>query len=82
MTEKIQPAPTHDEIRRLLGPIDDAKLAAIEATGATMAQLEQVVAWACGESDVMAAERLPLSGVVAQVYEILTVDEPDDEERA
>lgn len=74
----------HDEVARILGALhdagDDAKVAAIQATGATSDQLEQAVAWACGESDVMGEERRPLSGVVARLYDILTADRLDDDE--
>ena len=73
---------THDRIIRIAGEISDAKIAAIEATGATLEDLEEAVAWASGESDVMGDERLPLSGLASVVYEILTADEAyDDDER-
>jgi len=63
------------EILDIAGAIDDAKVAAIERSGATTEQLEEAVAWASGLSGVMSKERHPLSGVVAQLYEILTADE-------
>ena len=73
----------HDEIARILGalhdPAADIKVAVIQATGATRDELEQAVAWARGESDVMGEERIPLSGVVARLHEILTADQFDDE---
>ncbi len=56
-------------------------MAAIEASAATREQLEEAVAWVSGESDVMGHERLPLSGVVEQLYEILTADEEYGDER-
>ena len=74
---------SHDEIARILGalhdPAADVKVAEIQATGATRDELEQAVAWALGESDVMGEGRIPLSGVVARLHEILTVDQFDDE---
>ena len=77
---------SHDEIARILGglhdPALDVKIAAIQATGATSDELEEAVAWAQGESDVMGKERIPLSGVVAKLHEILTADQVDDDERA
>ena len=67
---------THDLIVEIAGETSDAKLAAIIGTGATVEDLEEAVAWASGESDVMGDERLPLSGLASAVYDILTADEP------
>jgi len=69
------------EILEIAGNIEDAKVAAIERSGATTEQLEEAVAWASGLSGVMSKERHPLSGVVAELYEILTVDEDYRDER-
>jgi hypothetical protein len=73
----------HDEIRRIAGDVGDARIAAIMATGASTEELEEAVAWAAGESDVMGEARLPLSGVVARLYDILVQDEDvwGDEDR-
>ena len=69
------------EILSIAGNIDDAKVAAIEASGATAEQLEEAVAWAAGLSGVMSKERRPLAGVVARLHEILTADEDFGDER-
>ena len=69
------------EILDIAGNIEDANVAAIERSGATVEQLEEAVAWASGLSGVMSKERHPLSGVVADLYEILTADEEFGEER-
>ena len=63
------------DILDIAGNIEDAKVAAIERSGATVEQLEEAVAWASGLSGVMSKERHPRSGVVAEVYEVLTADE-------
>ncbi len=76
-----KPSLTHDEILGVAGDIGDAKAAAIEATGATREELEEAVAWAVGESDVMGDMRLPLAGRTAALYDILTADEDYGEER-
>ena len=72
---------THDMVVGLVGEIGNAKIAAILAAGPTLEDLEEAVAWAAGESDVMGEERLPLSGVAGQVYDILTADEELNDER-
>lgn len=70
------------EIREMVGDVEAAKLEAILATGATPGQIEEAMAWAAGESDVMGAElERPLSGPVAAVYEILASELPPLEDR-
>jgi hypothetical protein len=65
------------EIRELVGDLEAAKLEAILATGATAGQIEEAMAWAAGESDVMGADLArPLAGPVAVVYEILVSELP------
>lgn len=66
---------TAADIVEILGPLTDARMTAILATGATVSQIEQAAAWAAGESDVMGQLRRPASGPVAEVYEILTADD-------
>jgi len=68
------------DVLRLLGEMDAAKLAAIEQTGATLRDLEEVAAWLAGQDDVMGELERPLSGVAGAVYEILTADEATDDE--
>ena len=45
---------TRERVVRVLGRIDDVKVAEIIASGASLKELEQAAAWALGESDVMA----------------------------
>jgi hypothetical protein len=70
------------EIRDMVGDIEATKLEAILATGATPGQIEEAMAWAAGESDVMGGElERPLAGPVAVVYEILASELPPLEDR-
>lgn len=70
------------EIHELVGELEAAKLEAILATGATAGQIEEAMAWAAGESDVMGGElERPLAGPVAAVYEILASELPPLEDR-
>ncbi len=73
---------TLQEIIALLGNIEAAKAEAILTTGATLPEIEQALAWADGESDVMGEMERPLSGRIASVYEILRAEEPEDERRS
>lgn len=70
----------HDELRRLCGDVPEWKLAALVDTGASREEIEAALVWAEGQSDVMGEERVPMSGQVARVYEILMADEESWEE--
>ena len=78
--QSLKPRLTHEEIASAVPDISDAQAAAIMATAATRQQLEEAVAWATGESDVMGELRHRLDGTVALVYDILVAGEPEDEE--
>lgn len=72
---------THDQIVSLTGPIEDARIAAIESCGATLEELEEAVAWARGQDDVMGRSGHPFAGRVAELYDILTIGEDYGDER-
>jgi hypothetical protein len=79
--EHKPPSLTPQDVRDIAGDLDDAKVAAILATGASAEQLEEDMAWASGESDVMGDVERPLSGVVARLYDILMTGEEFPEDR-
>ncbi len=70
-----------EEIRRIAGDISDARVLAILDLEVSRDELEQAVAWAEGQSDVLGELELPLSGVVSEVHEILTAGEEWEEDR-
>jgi len=61
--------------------LEPVRLAEIEKLQATIEEIEEAVAYATGEDDIMGEERIPLIGRTAEVYEIITADETPDEER-
>ncbi len=73
--------PSYDELVRLVGELEPVRLAEIEKLQATVEEIEEAVAFATGEDDIMGEARLPLIGRAAQVYEIITSDEAMEEER-
>ena len=75
MTPDPKSSLTLEDVRHLCGDIPDWKVAAIEKSGANAEELELALAWAYGESDVTGEARLPLTGLAAQLYEILIGDE-------
>jgi hypothetical protein len=71
---------TREDVISVAGEMADARIAAIIATGATLAELEEAVAFAAGENDVMGDMRRPAAGRVADVYDILTIEEAFEDE--
>jgi hypothetical protein len=64
--------PTYDEIKRLFGDLDDHTVAEIEDSGATMAELEEVVAYLAQETDVMGDLHRSLSGPALVVHTLVS----------
>jgi hypothetical protein len=81
VSEHKPPSLTPQDVRDIAGDLDDAQIAAILATGANAEQLEEAMAWASGESDVMGDLEGPLAGVVARLYDILMTGEAFPEDR-
>jgi len=73
---------TREDVIHVAGELDDMKLSRILAIGASMAELEQALAWSQGETDVMGEARKRLTGRVAELYEILAAEEEFEEEPA
>ena len=70
-----------DFIVHLFGDIEGHKIVDIQATRANREELEEVAMWLAKQSAVMGELRKPLSGVAAEVYEILTGDDEFPEDR-
>ena len=66
--------PTLDEIISLVGDLDDAVIAAIFATGASYAEIEQAARWAGTEMEESKPNAHGLSAIAEQVYDILVAD--------
>jgi len=62
---------TAENIKGVVGRLDDVTIAEIAATGATLSELEEAAALAAGESDVMGDLRRRATPRVAAVYDIL-----------
>jgi hypothetical protein len=73
-------AATAEEIVKIVGPLDDAVLMRIIETGATAAEVLEAFTWTTADDQIgTELERGP-RGVVAQVYEILKLEEPEPDE--
>jgi len=71
---------TRQDIIDVVGRIDDDRIAAIIASGATVPELVEAYGWAAEESDALVDADKTLHGTVAVVYEILTAGEEEGEE--
>lgn len=65
---------TRDDIIHFFGEVNDHRVVEILGTGANLEELGEAASWLANESDVMGEARLPLTGRVGQVYEILVRD--------
>jgi hypothetical protein len=67
------------DVTRILGDLDDAQVAEILGLHPTVSEVEQAALWAEGEGDVLARKGHTLSGIVAEIVDIVIADEEDEE---
>jgi hypothetical protein len=83
MSKPTSGQPTHsqtatgEDLHQILGDMDDSTAVAILALHPTVAQLEEARVWLSGAGDVLGKEHRPLDGVVAQIFDMLTVEEEE-----
>ncbi|MEJ5902432.1 hypothetical protein [Ochrobactrum teleogrylli] len=68
------------EITAILGPTDEALAAAINATGASSAELAQAWAWINADEALVNDGRSLPSGIIADLIDILEAANVSDEE--
>jgi hypothetical protein len=68
---------TGDDLRQILGEMDQQTAVAILALQPSIAQVEEARIWLDGGGDVLGKEQRPLDGVVAQIFDMLTVEEEE-----
>jgi hypothetical protein len=73
-------SPTHSEILRLFGTIDDHKAEEIIELNPSPDELAVTAAYVAGMNDVMGKEHHPLTGNAARIYEIVTREEASGED--
>lgn len=79
---KTFPVTSAEEIRHIAGPLNDEAVAAILRVRPSFEELETATQYVLGEGDRADRAGHPLAGRVAQLYEILSAEDADDEERA
>ena len=60
-----------------LGDVDDSTAVAVLALYPSVAQLEEARVWLNGGGDVLGKEHRPLDGVVAEIFDMLRVEEDE-----
>ncbi len=68
---------TYDDVRSILGSLDETTLQPILALRPTVADVEEASIWLGGDADVFGASE-PLSAIASQIVTILTADEDEE----
>jgi hypothetical protein len=79
---KDAPVLSAEEIRHVAGPLNDEAVAAILRIGPSLEEIESAARYALGDGDLVDRAGHPLAGRVAQLYEILSAEGADEDERA
>ena len=70
-----------EDIRAILGALNESDLLEIGHLQPTIRDLEEAATWLSGDRDIFGAGK-PLSGVVAEIVDVLTSDDEDEAQRA
>ncbi len=81
MSDSATPPLHHDDIIAITGPLDDARVAAIIATGADAEQVMEAFTWLTSDEPLGPDPEHRLGGTVAKVYEILAEGRFEENER-
>jgi len=68
---------SRDDVRHVLGDMEDAKIMDILALRPSLAEVEAAAMWTTGDGDILAKGGRPLEGVVADIVGLLAKDEED-----
>ncbi len=70
-----------DDIKAILGDLDEAELIEIVALRPTIPDLEEAATWLSGDRDIFGTGA-PLKDVAAEIVAILTANEDNEESRS
>ena len=68
---------TESDLHQILGDMDDSTALAILALHPSIAQLEEARVWLNGGGDILGKEHRPLDGVVAEIFDMLRVEDEE-----
>ena len=72
---------TPETVTDILGRCDDMRMVEILDTGATPAEVMEAKRWADGDDRTLGDDQALRASVVTRLWDILTADEPDREDR-
>ena len=73
---------TGTDVHQILGDMEDSTAVAILALHPSVAQLEEARVWLDGAGEVLGKEHRPLDGVVAQIFDMLAVQDEEEQRSA
>jgi hypothetical protein len=76
--ERVMATLTHEDVRVVLGPVDDSLVAEILATGASPEELAEAYAWVTNDEALMNIGRPLASSRVGRLFDILEPAEDDE----
>ena len=71
------PLATADDVKRIIGNVDEGKLLDILALQPTIVDVEEASLWLSGDNDIFGAGK-PLKAVAGEIVAILTADEEEE----
>ena len=71
---------TRQDVAKAIGEVDDVTVANIIATGATIDELAEALAWMANDEPMMNSGRPLATGRVRELVDILAELEPDDDD--
>lgn len=78
----VNVAATVDDLRRILGDLDDHKISEILALNPDIADLEEVAMCLAGDADLVTRAGHRLSAAAARIADLLPPEEEEDEPRS
>lgn len=79
MIKKKSKSATHDDLVRALGDVEASRAAAILALQPSIAEIEEAAVRLAGEEEDLADNPRQAKGVVAEILDILAVEEETEE---
>ena len=68
---------TRGDLQHILGEMDDETALAILALDPNVAQVEEASIWISGGGEILAKEHRPLDAVVAQILDLVEIEEEE-----
>ena len=78
--QKAASPATHEEVKSILGDLDETRMLPIMALRPTVTDLEEAAVWLGGDLDIFGTGP-PLKGIASQIVTILTANEEEEPPR-